>query len=85
MSGDNGTMLKKEIKLVITFYTTVDAMMMESLCKEKKMDGRLIPVPGAISAGCGLAWCAGMESEDVLRVFMEEQKITYQAVYSCLL
>ncbi len=77
-------MLKKEIKLVITFYTTVDAMMMESLCKEKKMDGRLIPVPGAISAGCGLAWCAGMEREAVLRAFMEEQKITYQAVYSCL-
>ena len=41
---------------MITFHTTTDAMAMERYCK-KKEPGRLIPVPGTISAGCGLAWC----------------------------
>ena len=51
-------MIKKEMKLVITFHTTTDAMAMEQACKAAGADGRIIPVPRAISAGCGLAWCA---------------------------
>ena len=77
-------MIKKETKLVITFHTTTDAMAMEQACKEVNADGRLIPVPRAISAGCGLAWCAKLESEDVLRVLMEERKITFQEIQECL-
>ena len=49
-------MRKKELKLVLTFHTTADAMAMEKACKEQNAPGRLIPVPRAISAGCGLAW-----------------------------
>ena len=30
---------------------------MEKRCKEQNIPGRLIPVPPAITAGCGLAWC----------------------------
>ena len=48
-------MRKKELKLVVTFHTTADAMAMEKACKEKETEGRLIPVPREISAGCGLA------------------------------
>ena len=48
-------MRKKELKLVVTFHTTADAMAMEKACKEKGAEGRLIPVPREISAGCGLA------------------------------
>ena len=53
-------MRKKELKLVVTFHTTADAMAMEKTCKEHEVNGRLIPVPRAISAGCGLAWCADL-------------------------
>lgn len=42
--------------LVITFPTTAAAMACEDLCKKKSLPGRMIPVPGQISAGCGLAW-----------------------------
>ena len=52
-------MRKKELKLVVTFHTTTDAMAMEKACKEAGAPGRLIPVPREISAGCGLSWCAG--------------------------
>ena len=77
-------MIKKEMKLVITFYTTTDAMAMEQACKESGADGRIIPVPRAISAGCGLAWCAKVESERDLRILMEEKNITFQEIKECL-
>lgn len=77
-------MIKKTEKLVITFYTTTDAMAMERLCKETGADGRLIPVPRAISAGCGLAWCADLSSEESLTALMQEKGITHQGIHCCL-
>ena len=77
-------MIRKQNKLVITFHTTTEAMAMERACKAVGADGRLIPVPKAITAGCGLAWCASLESEDTLRMLMEEKGIKPQAVQSCL-
>ena len=56
-------MRAKELKLIITFHTTADAMGMEKACKEANAPGRLIPVPRAISSGCGLAWCANLEEK----------------------
>ena len=44
-------MRKKELKLVVTFHTTADAMAMEKACKAEEVPGRLIPVPRVISAG----------------------------------
>ena len=77
-------MIKKTEKLVITFYTTTDAMAMERLCRENRGEGRLIPVPGSISADCGLAWCAPNESEDGLLELMVLQGIRPQGIYHCL-
>ena len=44
-------MRKKELKLVVTFHTTTDAMAMEKACKEAGAPGRLIPVPREIDFG----------------------------------
>ena len=77
-------MIKRTMKLVITFHTTTDAMAMEQMCKQKGAAGRLIPVPRLISAGCGLAWCSGLESETELKNLMKEQNITYQEFHQCL-
>ena len=38
-------MRKKELKTVITFETTTQAIGMESACKKHQIAGRLIPVP----------------------------------------
>lgn len=78
-------MIKKQEKLVITFYTTTAAMAMESVCKEVGADGRIIPVPGFITADCGLAWCAKNESEDELLDLMVRNNITPQGIYHCLI
>ena len=77
-------MIKRTEKLVITFYTTTVAMAMERLCKETGAPGRIIPVPGSISADCGLAWCAKNESEDALLELMVAHGITPQGIYHCL-
>ena len=49
-------MRKKKIFRVLTFHTTHDAMAMETYCGDHGIPGRLIPIPGELSAGCGLAW-----------------------------
>ena len=59
-------MRQKTKKSIITFHTTTGAMAMEKYCKAQKLPGRLIPVPGQISAGCGMCWAAEPEYGDRL-------------------
>ena len=44
--------------LVVTFPTTAAAMSCEECCERRGLPGRMIPVPGEVAAGCGLAWKA---------------------------
>lgn len=78
-------MIRKAEKLLVTFYTTTAAMEMERICKAKEVQGRLIPVPGFISADCGLGWCARPDSEPELKCLMEEYRIAYQGIHHCLI
>ena len=78
-------MIRKTEKLLITFHTTTDAMAMERLCKAQSIPGRLVPVPGAISADCGLGWCAGLEAEEGLRNFLRQEGLHFQGIHRCLI
>ena len=77
-------MRKKELKLVVTFHTTADAMAMEKACKEQNVPGRIIPVPRAISAGCGLSWCADLEDIEQIVSMMKETGIEEEAMHECM-
>ena len=77
-------MRTKELKLVVTFHTTADAMAMEKCCKERDVPGRMIPVPRAISAGCGLAWCAPLDSEQQVRAVMDQVGLRAEAMHQCM-
>ena len=77
-------MRKKELKLVITFHTTTDAMAMEKACKQMGAPGRLIPVPREISAGCGLSWCAPLEEREALKKVMEEVGLQEQDMHEVM-
>ena len=77
-------MRKKELKLVVTFHTTADAMAMEKACKEQNVPGRIIPVPRAISAGCGLSWCADLEDREQIVSMMNETGIEEEAMHECM-
>ena len=77
-------MRTKELKLVVTFHTTADAMAMEKCCKERDVPGRMIPVPRAISAGGGLAWCAPLDSEQQVRAVMDQVGLRAEAMHQCM-
>ena len=57
----------RKLRLVLTFDTTDAALLTERTARAAGLDGRLIPVPREISAGCGLAWSAPPETGDALR------------------
>ena len=78
-------MRKKELKLVVTFHTTADAMAMEKACKENNTPGRIIPVPRAISAGCGLSWCAALDEREEIVAMMEKVGIEPEDLHECLI
>ena len=78
-------MRKKERKLVVTFHTTADAMAMESYCRKQNVPGRLIPVPRAISAGCGLAWCTDPEEKESLSEAVRQAGIQEEAIHEVLI
>ena len=78
-------MIRKTEKMVITFFTTTDALAMEYLCKENQLSGRIIPVPGNISADCGLAWSAAPDAESALKRLMAQNGLRYQGIYRCLI
>ena len=78
-------MIRKQQRVVFTFHTTTDAMAMERLCKEKHLGGRMIPVPGEITADCGLAWCAAPEQEEVLMNALRAAGIPVQGVYRLMI
>ena len=77
-------MRKKELKLVIAFHTTADAMAMEKICKETGTPGRLIPVPRVISAGCGLAWCTELENREQITAILLEAGIEEEDIHECM-
>ena len=70
-------MLKKKPTLIITFATTTQAMAMEKFCAERKLPGRLIPVPREITAGCGLSWKALPEEKDLLIAALAEGEMKW--------
>lgn len=78
-------MLKKELHLIITFRDTVMAIRMEKAMKEAGLPGRIIPLPGTISAGCGLCFMAPLEARAALEQEMKRQDITWEIITECML
>lgn len=74
-------MRKKTKQLVIAFSTTTAAMAMEKRAQEMGIFGRLIPLPSEISAGCGLSWKTKPEEKEKILVFLEEEKLKWEAMY----
>ena len=52
----------------------------ETLCIERGLPGRTIPVPGEVAAGCGLAWKASPADEELLRAELAAAGIPTEAL-----
>ena len=69
-----------EKQMVISFQETAMAMLMEQSCKEDGMSGRLIPLPPAISAGCGLAWMTAIKDSRSWVLYMKNKQIIFDKI-----
>ena len=72
--------------VVVSFPSTEAALACEDVCERRGLAGRLIPLPGEISAGCGLAWKAAPELREALADALDAEDVAYEAMtYVCLL
>jgi hypothetical protein len=68
---------KKTEKIIVTFESSQDAVVMERLSRAENIPGRLIPVPRSISASCGLCWMTEKSEEKKVRRFIEDKKLRH--------
>lgn len=59
-------------------------MAMEKACKAHGAPGRIIPVPRAISAGCGLSWCAELDDREQMKEMMAKAGIEEEDMHECM-
>ena len=65
----------KQMRLVVTFYTTAGAIAAEQLCRKAGLEGRLISVPRCLTSDCGIAWSAPPDTRAVLEQRFREAGI----------
>ena len=85
-SGKRRKKLRERVlKLVVAFPDTTDAMAAEKYYKDHGLPGRLIPLPTAVFAGCGLAWCT--ETKERARYEALEKRVPFavEGIYEVLL
>ncbi len=70
-----------ELKAVITFHTTAEAMATEKACKERGIEGRLFPTPRSLTADCGIAWCGPADTRNTLEEMLSAEKIEYDGIH----
>ena len=78
-------MRERQPRFVVTFRTTAEAMAMEQKCRAAGLPGRLIPLPRAISAGCGMCWSAPAESRDAIEEMLMGSGLNADGLYDIML
>ena len=66
--------------LVVTFPTTAAAMSCEECCERRGLPGRMIPVPGEVAAGCGLAWKTAPGDREGLAAALEADGVPVEGM-----
>lgn len=66
--------------LFVTFYTTAEAMATEEACKSRNIDGKLVPVPRVLSAGCGISWKGNSKDKDITEQALKEDDIEWEEI-----
>ncbi|MGI6120325.1 MAG: DUF3343 domain-containing protein [Desulfosporosinus sp.] len=78
-------MRPKELQCVVTFHTTTEALAFEDVAKEAGFSGRIIPLPRAIAAGCGLAWRENPENRVLIEKLLNEHHLGYDRIYELVI
>lgn len=78
-------MKEKQACVVVTFYTTAEAMATKKLCSEKNIPGRLFSAPRSLSADCGIAWRSAAILRDRIQAALTDAGIEYAGLYELML
>lgn len=73
-------MLKKELKIIVVFYTSSEAMATEKACKENGIDGKLISAPREISSDCGISYATDVKNKDRVVELIKMKGIEFEKV-----
>ena len=68
--------MNKEEVLIITFKSIQDVLYLES----KTKNGRMIPVPSCVKAGCGMCFMSQDLDEEKWKIFLKEQNVLYEDI-----
>ena len=71
----------KQKYVIVTFYTTAEAMAAEKICKNNNIEGKLISAPRALSADCGIAWRSEIELKECMETALKEAGIEFAGIY----
>ncbi len=75
-------MRTRQERFLVTFPSTTAAMAMEGICRAGDVPGRLIPVPRAITAGCGLCWSAPLEERQRIEDLLIRERLDVDGLYT---
>lgn len=65
-------MRQKQLRFIVTFHTTAEAMALEKLCRTLGIKGKLISAPRALSPDCGIAWRSPIETASAVKKAIAE-------------
>lgn len=68
--------MNKQTYLIIAFHSTSHALDLEEKA-QNRMQGRLIPLPREISAGCGLCFASLDRDKEKWQKFLKDENIQY--------
>ena len=68
--------MNKEEVLIITFNSIHDVLDLES----KTKNGRMIPVPSCVKAGCGMCFMSKDLDEEKWILFLDEHNVLYEYI-----
>jgi hypothetical protein len=66
--------------LVVVHETTAGALALKACAPAYCLEGRLIPVPRTLSAGCGMAWSEPARNKAHLECALAQEDVEYSRV-----
>lgn len=73
-------MIVKKKSLIVTYFTSSEAIATEKVCNANGIGGRIITTPRHITADCGMSFSIGIEQKEKLLELLEKEKIKYDKI-----
>ena len=74
-------MIGKNKKLIVTYFTSSEAIATEKICNARGLSGgRIITTPRQLTADCGMAFSIGIEHKDEFEKMLKEERIKYDRI-----